>query len=392
VGRGFSAQGLTVLSLDPRTIILLAGVMGVLMSVVLFFLRRNYPPSIKGLGEWSAAAAIIFVSTLLFGTRGVVPDFFSVVVANLVLLTGLSLLYFGSQRFLGMSPSIRLWGGLIVAAAPVLVWYTHVEPHYGIRLLVMTLLMTLLSFSHARLIMRHGTRGFATFLTVAALLIQMVVQALRFGSAFSTLADSILLDPSPTQTAYITTYAFCMLMITIGVVLMATDRLRAELEHLATHDSLTGALNRRALIEAGTLELARCRRNHQVMALLVMDLDHFKAINDTHGHQTGDRVLVDFAGRVTHLLRQVDRFGRFGGEEFVVLLPETSLAEARLVAERIRAEVEAGNKELPACTVSIGVAVSGPDDLEVDGIVARADAAMYRAKEGGRNRVETALP
>jgi diguanylate cyclase (GGDEF)-like protein len=252
--------------------------------------------------------------------------------------------------------------------------------------------MTLLSFSHARLIMRHGTRGFATFLTVAALLIQMVVQALRFGSAFSTLADSILLDPSPTQTAYITTYAFCMLMITIGVVLMATDRLRAELEHLATHDSLTGALNRRALIEAGTLELARCRRNHQVMALLVMDLDHFKAINDTHGHQTGDRVLVDFAGRVTHLLRQVDRFGRFGGEEFVVLLPETSLAEARLVAERIRAEVEAGNKELPACTVSIGVAVSGPDDLEVDGIVARADAAMYRAKEGGRNRVETALP
>ena len=382
-----------MLNLDPRTIILLAGVMGALMSVVLFFLRRNYPPSIKGLGEWSAAAAIIFVSTLLFGTRGVVPDFFSVVVANLVLLTGLSLLYVGSQRFLGMSPSIRLWGGLVAAAALVLVWFTHVEPHYGMRLLVMTLLIGLLSFSHARLFLKHGARGFATYLTAAALLIQIVAQTLRFASAFSTSADDILLDRSPTQTVYITTYVFCMLMITIGVVLMATDRLRAELEHLATHDSLTGALNRRALIEACGLELARCRRNYQVMALLVMDLDHFKAINDTHGHQAGDRVLVDFARRVGHVLRQPDRFGRFGGEEFVVLLPETSLAEARVVAERIRAEVASGNKELPACTVSIGVAVNGPDDLEVDAIVARADAAMYRAKEAGRNRVETvALP
>ncbi len=109
---------------------------------------------------------------------------------------------------------------------------------------------------------------------------------------------------------------------------------------MAGHDSLTGALTRRALIEACDLELERSRRNHQSMSLLMIDLDHFKAINDTHGHPVGDRVLVDFVARVKSLLRLPDRLGRFGGEEFVALLPETSLDEARVVAERLRATIE----------------------------------------------------
>jgi len=129
------------------------------------------------------------------------------------------------------------------------------------------------------------------------------------------------------------------------------------------------------------------------MLVLLLDLDHFKAVNNTHGHLVSDRMLVDFADRVRALLRVPDRLGRFGGEEFVVLLPETSLDKARVVAERIRRDIEQADGDLPRRTVSIGVTVSFPDDPDLDGLLARADAALYQAKEGGRNRVETvALP
>ncbi|MCF8149505.1 MAG: GGDEF domain-containing protein [Burkholderiaceae bacterium] len=377
-----------MMNLDPRSIILLSGLMALVMSMVLFSLRRNYPSSIRGLTEWALAPLLIFVSTLLFGARGAISDLLSIVAANLILLAGLVLLYFGSQRFFDQPKSTRLWGTLIFAAAAFMVW-TYVEPHYGHRVLMMAFLMSLLSFSHLRLLLSRGARGFATYLTVAALLIQTVAQAYRFFEAFSAPADDALLLLSLSQTVVVTTYAVCILMVTIGTVLMATDRLRTEFEHLASHDSLTGALTRRAMIEACEQELERTKRRPRVMALLMMDMDHFKAVNDAYGHPGGDRVLRGFAARVTALLRRPDRFGRFGGEEFVALLPETSLEEAELVAERIRAETERGEPGLPACTVSIGVAGSRSDDATLDSMLARADTALYQAKADGRNCVRT---
>lgn len=379
-----------MLDLDVRSVILIAGIMSLLMAVVLFFLRRNYPPTILGLREWAMAPAVLFLATLLFGARGAIPNFFSILIGNLFLLGGSALLYLGSQRFLGCKPSVKLWAGIILLALVPLFWFSLVKPHYGIRIGITSGLMAVMSFAHAQAILRHAPRTFSTYFTATALLVLALTQTLRLRSAFGLSADDGIFDNfQPEQTAYVTVYAFAILMTTIGMVLMATDRLRGELEHLATHDSLTGALNRRALIEACELELARCRRNHGVMALLMIDLDHFKAINDTHGHPVGDRVLIDFVARVKSLLRQPDRFGRFGGEEFVALLPETPLNEARVAAERLRAMIEAKAADLPPCTVSIGISVSRSDDAGLDEIISRADAALYQAKRAGRNRVES---
>lgn len=378
-----------MLGLDVRSVILIAGTMSLLMAVVLFFLRRNYPPTIRGLREWAAAPVILFLATLLFGARGAIPDFFSIVIGNLFLLSGLALLYFGSQRFLGFKPSVGLWTGVIILALAPLFWFSLVEPHYGARIGITSSLLATMSFAHAWVILRHAPRTFSTYFTASALLSLALAQTLRFRSAFGLSAHTVSLDNFlPEQTAYITVYTLAMLTTTIGTVLMATDRLRGELEHLATHDSLTGAFNRRALIEACELELSRCRRSRGSMALLMIDLDHFKTINDTHGHPVGDRVLIDFVARVKSLLRQPDRLGRFGGEEFVALLPETALDEARVVAERLRATIESSAGELPPCTVSIGITVSRPDDAGLDEIISRADAALYQAKRAGRNRVE----
>ncbi|OHC68213.1 MAG: hypothetical protein A3H93_12140 [Rhodocyclales bacterium RIFCSPLOWO2_02_FULL_63_24] len=237
--------------LDVRSVILIAGIMSLLMAVVLFFLRRNYPPSIKGLSEWAAAPAVLFGATLLFGARGAIPDLFSMVVANLLLFGGTSLLYFGSQRFFGLPPAIRLWSGLMLLTLTPLAWFALVEPHHGVRVALIATFMSALAFAHFRLIVRHGPRTFSTYFAGAALLLLGISQTLRLVSAYGLPArDGIFDNSSPVQATYVSVYAFAILMATIGMVLMATDKLRAEFEHLASHDSLTGALTRRALIEA----------------------------------------------------------------------------------------------------------------------------------------------
>ncbi|MFN3611270.1 MAG: GGDEF domain-containing protein [Tepidimonas sp.] len=174
-------------------------------------------------------------------------------------------------------------------------------------------------------------------------------------------------------------------------MLLAQQRLQQRIRDLAMHDSLTEALTRAAFWDAATHELRRQQRSERPAGLLMLDLDHFKRINDTHGHQAGDRVLRDFAQRVRRALRATDRFGRYGGEEFVVLLPDTDAVATLAIAERIR--TQAGDSGLPAYTVSIGLtavapaAADTPPDATLEAAIARADGALYQAKAQGRDRV-----
>jgi diguanylate cyclase (GGDEF)-like protein/PAS domain S-box-containing protein len=166
-----------------------------------------------------------------------------------------------------------------------------------------------------------------------------------------------------------------------------------ELIHLATTDSLTGVANRRHFMEELETELSRTRRSGRSSTLLMVDIDHFKNINDTYGHAAGDVVLCHFAELAMLHLRRADHFGRLGGEEFAFLLPETDIAGAWQFAERFRrmvadTPVPCPNRPISiSFTVSIGIAKFEPDDSATDSILARADAALYKAKENGRNRV-----
>ncbi|MCX7172578.1 MAG: diguanylate cyclase [Proteobacteria bacterium] len=167
-----------------------------------------------------------------------------------------------------------------------------------------------------------------------------------------------------------------------------------ELVRLATTDPLTGIANRRRFIEQLEMEHARVRRFGGFAALLMLDLDFFKRVNDTYGHALGDAVLCHFAALAESHLRRVDLFGRLGGEEFGILLPGTDLAGATEFAERFRQHVAdnpvPGDKEPVSYTVSIGVTEFDAQDSDPDSVLARADRALYLAKERGRNRVEQA--
>jgi diguanylate cyclase (GGDEF)-like protein len=176
----------------------------------------------------------------------------------------------------------------------------------------------------------------------------------------------------------------------IGVSLERA-RLFQEVQSLALTDPLTGLQNRRSLFELGRVEFARAHRMNRAFCCMMLDLDHFKKINDAHGHPVGDQVLKEFARRCKTSVREVDLVGRYGGEELIILLPETDRKTAMQVAERLRNSIAAvpirvGEKEI-AMTVSIGVAAKDENTLHLDTLIARADQAMYIAKHKGRNRV-----
>lgn len=166
--------------------------------------------------------------------------------------------------------------------------------------------------------------------------------------------------------------------------------LNTHLERLASQDSLTGALNRRRIGQAIETEIAAVGRYHRDCALILFDVDHFKAINDEYGHEAGDRVLVKLASVVEANLRETDRLGRWGGEEFIVLSTGTTRSGARKMAERLRLSIaETPFEEVGTVTVSIGIASCRPGDT-AHTLIDRADQAMYHAKRGGRNRIHDA--
>lgn len=164
-----------------------------------------------------------------------------------------------------------------------------------------------------------------------------------------------------------------------------------KLVELATTDSLTGLLNRREGFRRMTAECSRAYRSGSPLCVMMLDIDHFKSINDTWGHQSGDNVLVALAGILKNTLRISDIVCRYGGEEFLVVLPETSLDNLKILAERLRGRVESqdfetdGGKPLKV-TISVGLAASHGEE-DCDQLVGRADTALYRAKGNGRNRV-----
>lgn len=181
-----------------------------------------------------------------------------------------------------------------------------------------------------------------------------------------------------------------------GYISTIRDKLRHSLhtiQQMAIHDELTAVYNRRHLNELLETERARCTRSGEDFSVCILDIDHFKRINDGRGHLAGDLVLRHFAGEVRRSLRTIDSIGRFGGEEFLLVLPRTNIEQARLCAERIRRMTEdLGFPDFErefGITCSFGIAQYRTGE-ELKDMLARADTALYKAKNGGRNRVESA--
>ncbi len=225
---------------------------------------------------------------------------------------------------------------------------------------------------------------------------------LVYGGVIVALASYFAVDPGHAQDPFVAAFlgvlaGVSMLFVAVGHMLYFVIRTnfeqRQELRRLSLTDPLTDVANHGHLRDRATHEVARARRSSEPLSLLMIDVDHFKAVNDSFGHATGDAVLRSLAALFRRVVREIDVVGRMGGEEFAIVLPSTSLPAAVEVAERVRGAVEATrsfDEHGPViCTVSIGCAELTSSDDDVEALLRRADQALYDAKAAGRNRVAT---
>lgn len=180
----------------------------------------------------------------------------------------------------------------------------------------------------------------------------------------------------------------------IGTDVTKQKKAEQRLTELAIRDELTGLFNRRKIIEILNKEIDRAARYNAPLVLCIVDIDHFKEVNDVYGHTAGDKVLKLISGVISKELRKVDSVGRYGGEEFCIILPHTTIFQSRTILERIRQSIESmtfslGSGSEIRITISLGQALWHPDIRETHQLINMADAALYRAKESGRNRICT---
>ncbi|MFY3382866.1 GGDEF domain-containing protein [Paracidovorax sp. MALMAid1276] len=374
------------------TIIASSLMMAASMAVVGRRRRRD------GLNLWAAALLVNALGHLLLILRGQVPDFLSIVVGNLLL----------SSVFVGMIAAIYQFQGrpvrwLLLLLPPALVtgfvifFITNFAARVGfvgavIGLQAVWALATVLE-------RRHATVGRGQWLLVAGLALEAAVLLGRSALAFAVLGgeEGILRHIALQTLTFFGTFSV-VLVSSMGFVFMSRDRADEDNRVMAALDPLTGVANRRALIAALDRDVARAVRMREPMALMMVDIDHFKDVNDQYGHPVGDQVLCSVVQVLRGRVRAQDLVGRYGGEEFMVVLPDTHLAGAEQLARELckavevsRCRVDCMERTELSVTVSIGVFGGRlePGD-SWDMLIAAADRALYQAKNNGRNRVEVA--
>ena len=362
------------------------------MAVVGWGRRRD------GLGRWAAALLVNAIGHLLIMLRGLIPDVLSIVVGNLML----------SSVFVGLNAAVYQfqgrpvrWALLLAPPLLVLVFVSVFIDNFPARVSFVGLVIGLQAVWAllAALSHRHATVGRGQWLLVAGLLLEAVVLGVRALVAISTHSEATnILQSSALQTlTFLATFSV-VLVSSVGFVFMSRDRADENNRVLAALDPLTGVANRRSLIAALDRDMARAQRMREPMALMMVDIDHFKDVNDRYGHPAGDRVLCSVVNVLRQRVRAQDLVGRYGGEEFMVLLPDTGLTGAQQLARALCKAVEesrcpADGVPGPGIAVTVSIGVFG-GRLESgdswDMLIAAADRALYQAKNNGRNRVEVA--
>lgn len=385
-------------SMDPRTTVLIASITSGLMAIVLTLLARATPLPVPGLRIWAEGAWLIFLALLLLGLRDWVSPLASITLGNSALILAYIVWLAGSRQHIGERVRWQAWLGIWVVAIAAVTWFVYCEESFRARVVIVAGLCAFICAYHAWVLLRHPHtdrfgKSIGITLTTSWLAILAVVYGARALHAMAlSQGDSGLLSQDAIQIVYTGSFTICNLMLVIGFATMASDHVRALVEEQATRDPLTGTLNRKALFDSLERERSRSIRTGQPFSVAMLDVDHFKKINDGYGHPVGDQVLIHLCRRMRSLVRPHDFVARYGGEEFVVVMPDTAMAAALPVAQRLLSEaVKVDDSSLPAFTVSIGLAEWASTDEAVDAMIARADRALYRAKANGRNRVEVSL-
>jgi diguanylate cyclase (GGDEF)-like protein len=382
------------MKLDVNTLFMVTIYVEAILGLLLLFAWAQNT-QIHAVCWWGFADLIRAASVVLFGMYGSAPDIVTIDLANALLFTAFAVTWTGARVFDGrpLEPVYLVTGAvlwLLICRLPVLADAVQVRAFIASAIITCYTWLTAYEFWRGRseALVSRWPAIFMLFADGALYLLRTPLIA--------------LLPYKPTEGIYnsvwLTVLSFEGLLFTISVafILLAMAKERTELRHrnAAMLDPLTGIANRRSFLADANLLAKRHRADPRPTAVMLIDLDHFKSINDRFGHALGDRVLEMFTDTARKSVRATDLLGRLGGEEFAAMLYDTSRDKAVAVAERIRESFAVVTKEVegrPLCaTVSIGLAYCDQPALDVSEMLAQSDQALYFAKEHGRNRVEVA--
>lgn len=400
--------------LDNRTFMVagLAVTFVFFLALLVFSLAtRRY----RGLWWWTLGNGCYMVSYFIFATRQYSPPWYwGLVIANTTSLMGVIAWAFGVRRFLGLGlPLIPALASLL-AIAGLMHYYSAWVYDTSLRVFFISLSYAPWCLDTSHVLWREreiASLASRRVLALIALLLTVFTLFRALATLFTPPVET-LFQPSWLVSLAMAAFMMGVMLFNICFLALLTVRheqdlqanilelnqeiaLRLALEERlareATLDPLTGLANRRKLEELAAKSLAVARRHDRPFALLILDIDRFKQINDQQGHQAGDAALVALAGLCQRQLREEDTLARFGGDEFLALLPHTGLDQALETAERLRGAVEAHGREsggpYPRLTISLGVSVFQVGEAGLESLLLRADAALYQAKASGRNRV-----
>lgn len=378
------------LNLDMKTVFVLL-VLGHLLAVILFSAYKFRNSKESAINLFYASKWLQVITWGLFVVSGQVPGMAAIVAANLVFLLGVALETAALLRVVGGfgARAKRFYAYWTVAGMAAYLLVVVLHNTAPLRITVVSLsIAVMLAVPAARLVASPSKSPLSLllgymYLTIAAALV------VRTPLALFTRVPVDMLDPGIYRTlSFLALYAIMMLG-NMGFFLLSKERTDRELLRLASYDDMTGALNRRAFMHQTRETLRRCRKEAIPASFILIDVDHFKTINDSFGHHIGDELLREFAGKVRPRLKPGDLFGRYGGDEFAIFLPGADEQASDQFAETLRMSVleSQGTQWRPEFTISIGVVtVSAGSDTSLPELFKASDVALYQAKHAGRNR------
>lgn len=386
------------MTLDVRTLGILSAVVPFILGLVMAYYwraRKVY----RGFGYWVLANFCFSVGYLLVSLRGTVGDLFSILIANLLIVYGQILIYEGNQLFFD-APSFSLSNYLLlILYVGLQLFFTYFHPDINARIVLGASVLFILLFRGGHSLLQNAppdlqgiARSLASIFFLTALLqVPRALYAFQKTASIDFFHDRLNSWYGLILLVSVMSWTFYFFLLNSVRLELELEQAHRELTVIANTDSLTGLHNRRHFLEHAEAEFVRTKRYGQLLSLMVMDIDDFKNVNDSYGHDVGDMAMLRVAQVLAQETRFFDLVARIGGDEFIVMLINTDEQQAVDIAERIRRAVESTPVLFDSTEfyvhLSVGIACFQPADAALDSMLKRADKALYQAKHEGSNRV-----